>query len=214
MTPGDLDSLAWEKTAGLLPAIVQHADSGRVLMLGYMNREALGRTLASRELVLFSRSRAQLWVKGATSGNRMAVERVVSDCDRDALLVLARPKGPACHTGAPSCFAEGQPRTATLAFLQTLERLLAERLARPRAESYTSSLVAGGVRRLAQKVGEEGLEVALAAGATREELCAESADLIYHLEVLLLSRGLELADVVRVLEQRHRERRAQAPPAS
>ena len=202
------DELAWDKGQGLLPAIVQHADTGTVLMTGYVNREALALMLERRELVLYSRSRGRLWVKGETSGNRIAVERIVPDCDLDALLVLGRPSGPVCHTGATGCFAEAEPRAAKLAFLAQLESIVAARLGTPKPGSYTAALAAEGPRRIAQKVGEEGVEVALAAGGPVEELVSEAADLLFHLVVLLKSRGLELSDVARALRVRHEAREA------
>lgn len=205
MSPGEL---AWDKGQGLLPAIVQHADAGTVLMTGYVNREALALMLERRELVLYSRSRGRLWVKGETSGNRVAVERIVPDCDRDALLVLGRPSGPVCHTGARACFEDAEPRAANVGFLAELESIVAGRLAAPVAGSYTAALAAEGTRRIAQKVGEEGVEVALAASGPAEELVSEAADLLFHLVVLLKSRGLELSDVARALRARHDAREA------
>ena len=208
------DELAWEKGRGLLPAIVQHADSGTVLMTGYVNREALALMLERREVVLYSRSRGRLWVKGETSGHRIAVERIVSDCDQDALLVLGRPAGVVCHTGAATCFADAEPAAARLAFLTQLESLVAERLVEPRPGSYTSALAAEGTRRIAQKVGEEALEVALAASASKEELVSETADLLFHLLVLLKARGLELSDIARALRVRHEGRDQRATQAA
>lgn len=203
MNPDDVDGLDWDKGQGLLPAIIQHAGTGTVLMTGYVNREALRLMLQRREVVLYSRTRARLWVKGETSGHRICVERVVTDCDRDALLVLGRPAGPVCHTGADTCFSGTQPDAARLAFLADLERTVAQRLCCPTAQSYTAALVAQGVRRVAQKVGEEAVEVVLAAGASEAELTAEAADLIFHLIVLLKARNLSLRDVVSVLDSRH-----------
>ena len=211
MTPHEL---AWDKGQGLLPAIVQHADSGTVLMTGYVNREALALMLERREVVLYSRSRGRLWLKGETSGHRIAVERVVHDCDQDALLVLGRPDGPVCHTGAAACFPDAQPAVASLAFLTELERIVAARLVAPRSGSYTAALMAGGVRRIAQKVGEEAIEVALAANGTPEELVSEAADLLFHLIVLLKARDLELSHVARALRVRHEERRGEEETVS
>jgi phosphoribosyl-ATP pyrophosphohydrolase/phosphoribosyl-AMP cyclohydrolase len=203
MTPAYIDGLDWGKGAGLLPAIIQDAGTGVVLMTGYVNREALVHMEERREVVLWSRTRQCLWLKGETSGNRIAVERIIADCDRDALLVLGRPSGPACHTGQGSCFAGAVPETASLSFLAALEQIIAGRLQSPRPDSYTAKLVASGVRRLAQKVGEEGLEVALAAGASQEELVSESADLLFHLMVLLSTRSIGLREVVSTLQSRH-----------
>jgi phosphoribosyl-ATP pyrophosphohydrolase/phosphoribosyl-AMP cyclohydrolase len=206
----DIESLAWDKSGGLLPAIAQHAASGEVLMLAWMNREALRETFARKRAVFYSRSRARLWEKGETSGHTLQLLGVHVDCDRDTLLLLVDPVGPACHTGTATCFGD-QPLSAAapLAFLGTLGRIIAQRIAAGADGSYTAKLHAGGLRRMAQKVGEEGLEVALAAtGEPDDALLGEAADLLFHLEVLLQARGLALADVVRTLEARHRERSA------
>ena len=195
--------LAWHKMDGLLPAIVQHARTGAVLMLGYMNPEALRLTLASRRVTFFSRSRGRLWTKGETSGNFLEATGVTSDCDADALLVRALPLGPVCHTGATDCFKPeaGDP---PLGFLATLQALLPDRIAAGEAASYTARLAAGGVRRVAQKVGEEAVEVALAAVVQDDAaLTGEAADLVYHLAVLLHVRGLSLATVAGELQRRH-----------
>lgn len=198
----DPEALDFAKGDGLLPAIVQHAGDGRVLMLGYMNREALARTLATGEAWFWSRSRARLWHKGETSGNVLRLHGIHADCDADALLLLAEPAGPTCHTGQASCFGEASP---ALAFLAELDALIAHRRSEPAAGSYTSRLLAAGTRRIAQKVGEEGVETALAAVAQDDEaLAGEAADLIYHLLVLLAARGLGLGRVVEVLRARHR----------
>jgi phosphoribosyl-ATP pyrophosphohydrolase/phosphoribosyl-AMP cyclohydrolase len=200
----DATALAWGSTEGLLPAIVQDAFDGRVLMLAWMNPEALDRSLKSGLVTFWSRSRQQFWTKGETSGNRLRLVAVHADCDSDCLLVLARPEGPACHRGTATCFDGEEPVGPGLAFLAGLERLVAERDAQRPEDSYTSRLLAAGVARIAQKVGEEGVETALAAVAGEpEELAAEAADLLYHLLVLLRARGLQLADVVGVLKSRH-----------
>jgi phosphoribosyl-ATP pyrophosphohydrolase/phosphoribosyl-AMP cyclohydrolase len=208
ITVADIDTLAWEKSGGLLPAIAQHATTGAVLMLAWMNREALRETFTRGRAVFFSRSRGALWEKGETSGHTLHLRGVHLDCDRDTLLLLTEPAGPACHTGTATCFGD-QPLTAAgdLAFLGTLGQVIAQRVAAGPASSYTAKLHASGLRRMAQKVGEEGLEVALAAtGETDEQLLGEAADLVFHLQVLLHARGLALGDAVRVLEARHRER--------
>jgi len=204
----DVATLDWQKGAGLLPAIVQHADTGVVLMLGFMNREALEATLRERRVTFYSRTRGRLWMKGETSGNTIAVEAVTPDCDRDTLLVLGRPAGPVCHTGAADCFAGQPPTLATeLAFLHRLEGIIAARIADQPESSYTAKLHAQGPSRMAQKVGEEGLEVALAAvGSDDAALVSESADLLFHLLLLLKSRDRSLADVVRELASRHAAR--------
>jgi len=194
----DLDKLAWPADGGLLPAIVQDADSLRVLMLGYMDRKAL---LASFELgfvTFYSRRRQALWTKGETSGNRLALVSVTRDCDGDALLVLARPAGPTCHTGTPSCFP-----AAPASYLRTLDTRIGQRLQERPPGSYTTRLAQAGVRAIAQKVGEEAVETALAAVAQDDAaLLGESADLLYHLLVLLQARGLGLAGAEAVLEAR------------
>jgi phosphoribosyl-ATP pyrophosphohydrolase/phosphoribosyl-AMP cyclohydrolase len=183
----DAGSLAWDKQAGLLPAIVQDADSLRVLMLGYMSREALAATLASGLVTFFSRSRQRLWTKGERSGNTLQLVSVEADCDRDSLLVLARPRGPTCHTGSTSCFVEA-PGDA----VGQLDALVAARKAAGEGAGYTRALFASGLARIAQKVGEEGVETALAAVTAGDAaLQGEAADLVYHLLVLLHARGMD-----------------------
>jgi phosphoribosyl-ATP pyrophosphohydrolase/phosphoribosyl-AMP cyclohydrolase len=201
-----LDELDFTK--GLLPAIVQHSENGTVLMLGYMNREALEATLARGRVVFFSRSKHRLWEKGETSGNALEVAEVRADCDRDALLIAARPQGPTCHLGTASCFGESAPTDSEpLKFLSALEAIISERLSVRPHDSYTARLVAGGTKRIAQKVGEEGLELALAAAAgTNDEVVAEAADLLYHLLVLLKTRALALDRVIEALRLRHAAR--------
>lgn len=197
--PGNLD---WEKTGGLIPAIVQHADNGAVLMLGYMNAAALAATCESGRVTFFSRSKQRLWEKGETSGNSLTATEIAIDCDRDTLLVKARPAGPVCHRGTPACFDSAPPAAG---FLAELERVIAARLEESDPESsYTARLAAAGPARMAQKVGEEGVEVALA-GATgnREALIAETADLFYHTLVLLCGTGVTLAEVSAELARRH-----------
>lgn len=192
-------ALDWTKGDGLLPVIVQDAGNLRVLMLGYMNRAALDATLASRRVTFFSRSKQRLWTKGESSGHVLELVSVEADCDNDTLLVLAHPQGPTCHLQRPSCFP-----SAPSAFLSDLDALVAQRDRERPVDSYTTRLFDAGVRRIAQKVGEEGVETALAAVAQDETaLLGESADLLYHLTVLLRARGLSLADAVDVLRQRH-----------
>ncbi len=214
----DIEGLAWERSNGLLPAIVQHAQTGAVLMLAYMNREALRTTLAEQQAVFYSRSRQQLWVKGATSGNTLQVIDVRQDCDGDTLLVSALPAGPACHNGTMTCFGDDALSDAErLSFLGELEQIIAGRIGENPEGSYTAALYARGVRRMAQKVGEEGLEVALAAaGEPDAQLVGESADLLYHLLVLLRARQLRLLDVITELRERHANRTTQRtdPPNS
>jgi len=200
MSPETHESLAWDKQGGLLPAVVQEASSGRVLMLGYMNREALVVTQASRYVTFFSRSRQRLWTKGETSGNRLELVSIEADCDGDSLLVQARSQGPTCHMGRASCFVD-----APANFLGELDALVAERERLRPEGSYTSSLFEAGVKRIAQKVGEEGVETSLAAVVEDDAaLLGEAADLIFHLVVLLRARGLSINDALQVLEQRQR----------
>jgi phosphoribosyl-ATP pyrophosphohydrolase/phosphoribosyl-AMP cyclohydrolase len=200
----NIDELAWEKMDGLIPAVVQDAFDGRLLMQGFMNRQALAETLESGQVTFWSRSRQQLWTKGETSGNYLHLVQVQADCDRDCLLVRARPQGPTCHLGLATCF-DGQGQvTPELTFLAELERVIAARDENRPAGSYTTALLESGVKRIAQKVGEEGVETALAAVAGDDaELLNESADLIYHLLVLLRSRRLQLSSLVEVLKLRH-----------
>ncbi len=193
--------LDWQKNGGLIPAIVQHAVSGEVLMLGFMNEEALAATEQNGKVTFYSRSKQRLWVKGETSQHYLNVADITTDCDNDALLVLALPDGPTCHRGTSSCFS---PSTSSFAFLYQLEQLLAERKKADPASSYTAMLYHQGTKRIAQKVGEEGVETALAAVVKdRAELTSESADLIYHLLVLLQDQGLNLAAIIDCLKKRH-----------
>lgn len=201
----DLTRLDWPKGDGLLPAVVQHWLTGEVLMLGYMNAEALAATQASGKVTFWSRSKQRLWMKGESSGHVLALKSIRVDCDADTLLVQANPHGPTCHLGTSSCF--GEDARPPLGFLAELDALVAERHAERPSGSYTTNLFEGGVRRIAQKVGEEGVESALAAVAQGdEELLGEAADLVFHLTVLLRARGLSLADAVAVLAKRHTER--------
>ncbi len=191
--------LDWDKVNGLMPVIVQDSATLRVLMLGYMDREALARTRESGKVTFFSRSRKRLWMKGETSGNHLDVVDIRRDCDADTLLITAEPHGPTCHTGATSCFAQAPGN-----FLGALDALIRQRERDRPLNSYTTKLFEGGTRRIAQKVGEEGVETALAGVAQgNEELLGESADLLFHLTVLLRARGFSLADAVAVLEERH-----------
>lgn len=208
MTPAGADLIDWGKNDGLLPAIVQNASTGEVLMLGFMDREALGRTLETGRVTFFSRSRKRLWTKGETSGNWLSVVHVSADCDADTILVQASPAGPVCHAGTPSCFVGAPPAKATsLAFLPALEAIIGERIAQASDDSYTAGLHSEGLRRIAQKVGEEGLELALAgAGGSEAEVLSEGADLVFHVLLLLRERGLSLAHVAAELERRHEAR--------
>ena len=200
----DLDAIDWAKGAGLLPAVVQDAISGRVLMLGYMSREALAHTLVSRRVTFFSRSRNALWIKGETSGHWLALVDVAVDCDADTILVLAHPDGPTCHRDTATCF---DPAPEPLCVeLGRLDATIAQRVRDRPAGSYTTKLLDQGVLRVAQKVGEEGVETALAGAAqSTEQLIGEAADLIYHLGVLMHARGSSLADVMKKLRARRQE---------
>jgi phosphoribosyl-ATP pyrophosphohydrolase/phosphoribosyl-AMP cyclohydrolase len=199
-------ALDWDKNGGMMPAIVQDARSGQVLMFAYMNREALRTTLAEKRATFFSRSKQRLWTKGESSGHWLNVVDVVTDCDKDTLLVLAHPDGPTCHLETQSCFGDDIETDATgLSFLMRLESVIAQRISDRPEGSYTARLWSEGPTRIAQKVGEEGVEVALAAVTQDDErLVGESADLLYHLALLLKSRNLSLTTVVRELQQRHR----------
>lgn len=197
----------WEKMDGLLPAVVQDAFDGRVLMVGYMNEASIQATAETGKVTFWSRSREALWTKGETSGNTLNFVDATLDCDRDCLLVRAHPAGPTCHTGAPTCFDDPQDHQGPrpdLAFLADLERVIRQR-DRDRPEgSYTTKLLEDGIKRIAQKVGEEGVETALAAAAGEgEELLNEASDLLYHLLVLLRARQLSLSDLIATLESRH-----------
>jgi phosphoribosyl-ATP pyrophosphohydrolase/phosphoribosyl-AMP cyclohydrolase len=203
----DISSIDFKKGDGLVPAIVQDADSGAVLMMAYMNREALEQTLARKRAVFFSRSKQRLWEKGETTGHTLDVVNVVADCDQDTLLVTARPRGPACHNGTLTCFGD-EPRSAatSIAFLARLESVIAQRATEKPEASYTARLLDKGVNRVAQKVGEEGVELALAGAAQGEDkVIEESADLLFHMLVLLRARGVSLGQVVNELEKRHQK---------
>lgn len=205
MNPEQLRALDWEKAGGLLPAIVQDARSGAVLMLGYMNQDAVSKTLSDRRVTFFSRSKDRLWTKGETSGHFLNVVSVQADCDNDALLITALPQGPTCHTGSQSCFGDVDTDAQGVSFLTRLEAVIAQRISDRPEGSYTARIWSEGPTRIAQKVGEEGVEVALAAVTQSDErLVSESADLLFHLALLLKSRNLSLADAVKELEQRHR----------
>ncbi len=195
----DVNKVDFEKGGGLVPAIVQDAATRQVLMLGYMNREALEHTLATGGVTFWSRSRQSLWRKGETSGNTLQLETVRHDCDADALLVLVTPAGPTCHTGAVSCFGGGLGVGQIGQLWRRVERRAVERP----VGSYTTELLDSGTDRCAQKVGEEGVEVVIAAKNDDDDaLAGECADLVYHLLVLLAGRGLGLGPVLGVLEER------------
>lgn len=199
----DPSGVDFAKGEGLVPAIVQDATSARVLMLGYMDSEALRHTISTGMVTFWSRSKQRLWTKGETSGHTLDVVSIALDCDADTLLVLAKPNGPTCHRGCPSCFDPGE--SPLMSELARLDAVIAQRLQDRPEGSYTTKLANAGIRRVAQKVGEEGVETALAAVAQDEEaLVSEAADLIYHLGVALRMRGRGFDDVLRVLRERHR----------
>lgn len=194
----DVENLDWSKHSGLIPAVVQDADTLCVLMLGYLSRESLTLTLEHGEVVFFSRSRQRLWRKGETSGNVLKVVSVTPDCDADSLLILARPAGPTCHLGRESCFPAAPSNV-----LAQLDAVIENRHRMQPDGSYTANLFTSGLRRIAQKVGEEGVETALAAVVENDEaLLGEAADLTYHLLVLLRARGLGLNELLNQLEKR------------
>lgn len=202
----DIDALAWDKQGGLLPAIVQDAANFRVLMLGYVSRESLAATLASGKVTFFSRSKQRLWTKGERSGHTLELVSIQADCDADALLMLAHPQGPTCHNGTLSCFAQAPGDVVA-----ELDALVVRRKAEAAEASYTRTLFDAGVARIAQKVGEEGVEAALAAVTAGDaELRGEAADLVYHLLVLLRARGLGWDDVRATLALRARSSAAVA----
>lgn len=194
----------FQKGGGLVPAIVQDATTGRVLMLGYMNEEALQKTQTSGLVTFFSRSRGELWTKGETSGHYLHLVSIAADCDADALLVKVRPDGPTCHTGSDTCWGE-KNEPDTLAFLAELQDFIEQRRREIPEGSYTTSLFRDGVNRMAQKVGEEALEACIeAVGGTNERLIYEASDMLYHLIVLLTHKGLRIEDVVAELKERHK----------
>jgi phosphoribosyl-AMP cyclohydrolase / phosphoribosyl-ATP pyrophosphohydrolase len=195
-------TINFEKLGGLVPAVVQDSRSNRVLMLGFMNEEALARTKAEGRVVFFSRTRRELWCKGETSGNFLQVERILQDCDNDSLLIYAIPSGPVCHTGDDTCFGEENRKKD---FLSALEGLIAERRVNGGEGSYTAKLFKEGLNRIAQKVGEEAVEVVIAAkDEDPVRFKNEAADLVYHLLVLLREKGMEMADILAVLEGRQK----------
>lgn len=199
----DIRAINFAKSGGLVPAIVQHARTRQVLMLGYMNAEAVRQTIETGQVTFFSRSKDRLWVKGETSGNTLSLVSVRVDCDRDALLVEAEPAGPVCHLGTAGCFDDGE--APGVGFLEALASIVHARREADPKDSYVARLLASGPLKAAQKVGEEGVEVALAAAAQDDAaLTEEASDLVFHLLVALESRGVALSDVVETLRARHR----------
>jgi phosphoribosyl-ATP pyrophosphohydrolase/phosphoribosyl-AMP cyclohydrolase len=196
----DSTSVDWDKQQGLIPAVVQHHLTGKVLMLGYMDQAALAKTLATKQVTFFSRSKQRLWTKGEISGNTLDLIAIDKDCDNDSFLVQVIPNGPTCHTGTESCWADGNAHP----FIDNLTKLIISRKGQSADSSYTASLFKRGTKRIAQKVGEEGLETALAAAThDKEELVNEASDLMYHLLVLLEDQNLTMADINKNLLDRH-----------
>ena len=204
VTTENINELAWQKMDNLIPAIIQHAATGAVLMQGFMNKESLVETLDTGKATFFSRSKQGLWIKGETSGNFLNVHEVITDCDQDSLLIACTPIGPTCHLGTESCFPE--QKLTQQKFLSQLEQVIAGKKGDDPKESYTAHLFSRGTTKMAQKVGEEGVEVALAAVAeTKEDLLGECADLFYHTLVLLADQKIELSEVMAVLQERHKK---------
>ena len=202
VTLENIDTLAWDKMDNLLPAIIQDAATGTVLMQGFMNQEALKATLTTEKATFFSRSKQRLWMKGESSNNTLDVKQVLADCDKDCLLIAAEPNGPTCHLNTTSCFPEEQLSQQN--FLSYLERFVDKRSKDPIEESYTARLLSRGTNKVAQKVGEEGVEVVIAALAeTKEDFLGECADLFYHTLVLLKDQNIALSEVMEVLQKRH-----------
>lgn len=196
-------NLDFEKAGGLIPAIIQDDKTNKVLMLGFMNEEAYKQTIETGKVTFFSRTRNCLWMKGETSGNTLQVVQVMEDCDRDTLLIKANPAGPVCHTGNDTCF--GEKNTEDILFLKQLQNFIERRRQEMPEGSYTTSLFTKGVNRMAQKVGEEAVETVIeATNGTEEGFIYESSDMIYHLIVLLTSKGLRIEDLCRELMKRHK----------
>ena len=205
LSAADVESLAWDKMDGLIPAVVQDSRTRALLMVGYMNREALQATSDSGFVTFYSRSKRRLWQKGETSGNGLKLRGILADCDGDALLVTAEPLGPTCHLGTDTCF--GDEEGEGVSFLTRLAEIVRQRADAGDATSYTAKLLAEGPTRIAQKVGEEGVEVALAGALGDREGCIEeTADLIYHLTVLMQARGFGWGDIAAKLRERHERR--------
>lgn len=189
---------------GLVPAIVQDAKTKNVLMLGYMNQEAVDQTLASKKVTFYSRSKNRLWTKGEESGNFLHLDSIAIDCDQDTLLIKANPVGPTCHKGTDTCWAE--TNTESFGFISELEAVIADRVAnKDTTKSYVASLFEKGINKVAQKVGEEAVEVVIEAMDSNDTLFKEeSADLLFHYLMLLQAKGFTLADIVAVLKGRHK----------
>ena len=196
----DSAKLDFKKSNGLIPCVVQDATTSKVIMLGYMNEEALQKTLTERKLTFFSRTKQRLWTKGETSGNFLFLQDVIMDCDQDTLLFKVNPKGPSCHTGADTCFNEKNETDG----IEFLEKIIQDRKKNPLETSYTNQLLNKGINKVAQKVGEEAVELVIEAKDNNKELfLGEAADLMYHYLVLLAAKNFSLSDVVGVLKERH-----------
>lgn len=204
ITQDNYQDLAWQKMDNLIPAIVQNSFSGKILMQGFVNQAAIEKAFDTGLVTFFSRSKQRLWTKGEESGNHLKLVSINADCDSDSLVILADPVGPTCHLGDETCWADApQPQ---ISFLADLEQVIASRKGADEDKSYTASLFKRGVKRISQKVGEEGVEAALAAtSGDMEELKNESADLLFHLTVLLQACDLSLKDVLEVLQERHKK---------
>jgi phosphoribosyl-ATP pyrophosphohydrolase/phosphoribosyl-AMP cyclohydrolase len=190
----------FSKLDGLVPAVVQDATTGRVLMVGFMNEEAYQKTVAEKKVTFFSRTKNRLWTKGETTGHFLELVDILIDCDQDTLLIKANPVGPTCHTGADTCFNEDNQQWS----LESLERLVQDRKANPKKGSYTNTLLDSGINKVAQKVGEEAVELIIEAKDNNQDLfLGEAADLMYHYIVLLVAKGYSLQNVLAVLKKRH-----------
>jgi len=195
--------LNFKRNNGLIPVIVQDYQTDKVLMLAYMDERALQKTRDSGQVTFFSRKRNSLWVKGETSGNYLTVKEIIADCDRDTLLIKALPSGPVCHTGKDTCFAENNVRSES--FLYQLEQIVRDRKIKPRKDSYTSELYRKGLRKIAQKIGEEATEVVIDAVVGNTDLLKEeTADLLYHLLILLAEENISLVEIEQILKNRHK----------
>lgn len=190
----------FSKMNGLVPCVVQDANTLRVLMLAFMNEEAYQKTIREKKVTFFSRSKQRLWTKGETSGNYLELVEIIADCDQDTLLIKATPRGPVCHTGSDTCFNEVNAPNG----IGFLERIIQERKLSPKKGSYTTTLFESGINKIAQKVGEEAVELVIEAKDNNKDLFLnEAADLMYHYLVLLSAKGQSFGDVIRVLKQRH-----------
>lgn len=199
----DIASLDFKKVNGLIPAIIQDYETQKVLMLGYLNEEALEKTIREKKVTFFSRTKNRLWTKGETSGNFLWVKDIISDCDNDTLLIKVRPEGEVCHKGFDTCFEEENQRDFSLF---TLQNIIQDRKNNPSEKSYTTSLFQKGINKIAQKVGEEAVELVIEAKDDNEDLfLGEAADLMYHYLVLLQAKNIELATVIDVLKERHKK---------